>query len=135
MTVFQLDKKNLYMPCSWRRLKRSAVAPPVTGAEAKELAEEQKAAEQGDGDDYIEEGEAAPEGAARLRSPEVLPKPASVEEEAETVLYATCPKGHLAELSDHEVDELGYVTPSLVCPQDDCGFHDQVRLTGSPYRA
>lgn len=43
----------------------------------------------------------------------------------------TCPKcGGLATLTDHNIDSNGGVTPSLVCPYDDCDFHDYVVLKG-----
>ncbi len=44
-------------------------------------------------------------------------------------VWATCPKGHSAML-DHMVRSDGKVTPSLVCPDADCGFHEHIRLIG-----
>jgi hypothetical protein len=42
-----------------------------------------------------------------------------------------CPKCRgIASLSDHCIDEHGVVQPSLVCPHDDCGFHEFVNLGG-----
>lgn len=40
----------------------------------------------------------------------------------------SCPDcGKVAEL-DHDVDEFGVVTPSVVCPVENCSFHRWVRL-------
>ncbi len=33
---------------------------------------------------------------------------------------------------DHEISDLGVVTPSLDCPNDACTFHDMVILVGWP---
>lgn len=46
-----------------------------------------------------------------------------------------CPNGHIGTLVDHEpdshsIDAEGVVSPSVVCPEDGCGFHDHVRLVG-----
>jgi hypothetical protein len=41
-----------------------------------------------------------------------------------------CPNGHIASLSDHTIHADGYVEPSVVCPEDGCGFHDMVGLEG-----
>lgn len=44
---------------------------------------------------------------------------------------ASCPKcGRIASLSQHSISQDGKVTPSLVCPFDDCDFHDYVKLVG-----
>lgn len=45
-------------------------------------------------------------------------------------LFVTCPNGHTASLIDHSVSSDGEVTPSLVCPEDSCDFHEFVRLNG-----
>lgn len=37
-------------------------------------------------------------------------------------LAAVCENGHFAFL-DHDVDDEGYVTPSLECPEPDCDWH------------
>lgn len=43
----------------------------------------------------------------------------------------SCPDcGRSASLSDHEIRADGTVTPSLVCPFDDCDFHAWVKLEG-----
>lgn len=33
-------------------------------------------------------------------------------------------------LSDHDIDNVGMVLPSVVCGYDDCDFHDMVTLEG-----
>ena len=46
-----------------------------------------------------------------------------------TGLMLNCPDcGQTVSLADHSVDPIGAVTPSVVCPQDGCGFHEYVRL-------
>ena len=40
-----------------------------------------------------------------------------------------CPKGHIGQL-DHTIAEDGTVSPSVVCPESGCGFHEYVRLEG-----
>lgn len=47
----------------------------------------------------------------------------------EDIIKFACPLcGAEGDLSDHEVDGSGLVSPSVVCPTDDCGFHDHVTL-------
>ena len=42
-----------------------------------------------------------------------------------------CPLcGRLAALLDHSIDRMGYVTPSVRCPYDDCSWHENVQLIG-----
>lgn len=43
---------------------------------------------------------------------------------------AVCPNGHEGSLDDHAIAEDGVVTPSVVCPEKKCGFHDYVQLEG-----
>lgn len=44
-------------------------------------------------------------------------------------LYVRCPECKCAGgLDDHEVDQFGVVTPSLVCPNRQCSFHEWVEL-------
>ncbi len=43
---------------------------------------------------------------------------------------ACCAKGHIASLSDHDIAADGAVTPSLVCPEEGCTFHEFVQLDG-----
>jgi len=43
--------------------------------------------------------------------------------------WMKCPNGHLATLTDHQIDANGTVAPSVVCPED-CSFHEFVRLVG-----
>ena len=43
----------------------------------------------------------------------------------------SCPTcGKTASLSGHDIDAAGKVTPSLVCPYNDCTFHEHVELEG-----
>lgn len=42
-----------------------------------------------------------------------------------------CPGcGTTASLEDHEIADDGTVTPSLVCQNEGCGFHENVQLSG-----
>lgn len=41
-----------------------------------------------------------------------------------------CPNGHYGTLEDHDIRIDGAVVPSVVCPQEACGFHDEIRLVG-----
>ena len=41
-----------------------------------------------------------------------------------------CANGHAAFLDDHEIAADGTVSPSLVCPEDGCDFHEFVKLEG-----
>ncbi len=41
-----------------------------------------------------------------------------------------CTRGHIASLSSHEIAADGTVTPSVVCPEDGCDFHEFVQLEG-----
>lgn len=41
-----------------------------------------------------------------------------------------CKNTHYGILSDHEVDKHGIVTPSVVCPEEDCEFHEFIVLEG-----
>lgn len=41
----------------------------------------------------------------------------------------SCPKcGQIASLSYHEIDDNGFVSPSVVCPNE-CGFHEYIQLS------
>lgn len=43
----------------------------------------------------------------------------------------TCPEcGKVASLSDHQIGDDGTVSPSLLCPYDDCNFLEYVQLEG-----
>ena len=42
----------------------------------------------------------------------------------------TCRNGHTCSLSQHEIAADGRVTPSCVCPQFGCDFHEWVLLVG-----
>lgn len=41
-----------------------------------------------------------------------------------------CPSGHHGSLRTHEIKPDGEVTPSYVCPEPTCGWHEWVRLEG-----
>ena len=49
-------------------------------------------------------------------------------------LTLKCGNGHIASLSrpDHTVDAAGIVTPSVICPTGECGWHETVRLLDWP---
>lgn len=42
----------------------------------------------------------------------------------------SCSNGHPGSLFDHSISEDGTVTPSVVCPEDGCTFHEHIRLVG-----
>ena len=42
----------------------------------------------------------------------------------------SCPGCGCQALLDHQIDEEGGVTPSVVCPELGCTFHEFVRLEG-----
>lgn len=46
------------------------------------------------------------------------------------VVWAVCGNGHRAMLDDHVISADGSVTPSLVCPEPGCGWHENVKLEG-----
>lgn len=46
-----------------------------------------------------------------------------------SALYV-CPRGHVGLLDEHTILADGTVSPSVVCMQDDCDFHDYIRLEG-----
>ncbi len=41
---------------------------------------------------------------------------------------AVCPNGHVALLTDHEIADDGTVTPSVVCDQGVCDWHEDIQL-------
>lgn len=41
-----------------------------------------------------------------------------------------CRNGHYGWLSDHEIAVDGTVSPSVVCPDEQCTFHEFIKLTG-----
>lgn len=49
--------------------------------------------------------------------------------DGELTAVVACPAGHTAHI-DHDVAADGTVTPSLVCPEEDCGWHVFGRLIG-----
>ena len=46
-----------------------------------------------------------------------------------------CGNGHAASLANHAIDPDGIVTPQLACPEDGCGWFEDIRLEGWPSRA
>jgi len=47
------------------------------------------------------------------------------------IVMAACPRcGRVAGLGGHSVSEGGVVSPSVVCPREGCGFHEDVVLEG-----
>jgi len=49
---------------------------------------------------------------------------------AKSVVMISCPDcGKFGVLNDHQVDDSGKVSPSVVCPHN-CGFHEMIRLAG-----
>lgn len=44
-----------------------------------------------------------------------------------TILFM-CPNGHIGSLADHTIGEAGIVSPSVVCPQEGCTFHQWICL-------
>lgn len=43
----------------------------------------------------------------------------------------SCPKcGTMVSLVEHGISDLGFVNPSVVCPNEACDFHEWVRLEG-----
>ena len=52
-------------------------------------------------------------------------------ESGERSAILTCPDcGLVASLTDHGIAPDGVVTPSVICPQDGCAFHEWIRLDG-----
>ena len=49
-------------------------------------------------------------------------------------LTPKCGNGHIGSLDrdEHTVDAAGVVTPSVVCPTDECGWHENIRLLDWP---
>jgi len=47
------------------------------------------------------------------------------------ILIFRCPScQRQGALNEHKVDKHGNVTPSVVCPYEDCNFHEWIRLDG-----
>jgi len=46
----------------------------------------------------------------------------------------TCGKGHNGLIDEHEISDDGTVTPSVVCTEDGCGWHENIALVGWPER-
>lgn len=57
-----------------------------------------------------------------------MPKTWKVSETGTVVMK--CPNGHIGVLDDHFISPGGIVEPSVVCPYEECGFHDHVVLVG-----
>lgn len=47
-------------------------------------------------------------------------------------IWFTCPRCGLLGVLDHEVADDGVVSPSVVCANPDCDFHDQIQLEDWP---
>lgn len=41
--------------------------------------------------------------------------------------WLKCPRGHIARFN-HEISDDGTVSPSVVCPEQGCRFHEMIRL-------
>ncbi len=41
-----------------------------------------------------------------------------------------CNNGHVSSLSDHDIAKDGTVTPSCICTEHGCYFHEYVKLVG-----
>ena len=51
--------------------------------------------------------------------------------EGGVVVVFRCPDcQQSAHLDEHEIDAQGHVSPSVVCPTEDCTFHHDVELDG-----
>ncbi len=55
---------------------------------------------------------------------------ASKDVPAQAIPSVYCPKCGSEGMLDHDIDAEGKVTPSLVCPHEECGFHDYIQLMG-----
>jgi len=43
-----------------------------------------------------------------------------------------CANGHSGSLTNHSIGADGAVSPSCLCPEEGCGWHEMVRLQGWP---
>jgi len=43
-------------------------------------------------------------------------------------VWFRCPNGHMGTLDDHIISYDGTVTPSVVCPEEGCKFHENIKL-------
>jgi len=41
-----------------------------------------------------------------------------------------CANNHVGTLHDHKINTDGHVSPSVVCPEDDCDWHHIIQLVG-----
>jgi len=46
----------------------------------------------------------------------------------EMTAWFRCPNGHFGTLSDHSIASDGTVSPSVVCPEKGCKFHENIKL-------
>ncbi len=54
-----------------------------------------------------------------------------VRRDGKPVVKVSCPYcGQIGDLSDHEIDSQGLVSPSLLCWHNGCDFHEHVKLVG-----
>ncbi len=44
-----------------------------------------------------------------------------------------CPNGHYLSIHKHTISEEGIVIPSVVCPINDCSFHEFIKLENYRY--
>lgn len=67
-----------------------------------------------------------------IRDARKVPGPwwATIKRDGRDLVQVKCPHGHIADLIDHAITDDGAVTPSLVCPEEGCGFHAFVNLEG-----
>jgi hypothetical protein len=59
--------------------------------------------------------------------------PCSAQTMAKFKASMTCPNGHGLVLRNHRIAPDGAVSPSVVCPNPQCDFHEFVRLEGWHY--
>lgn len=46
-----------------------------------------------------------------------------------TIIYMECPRCEQSiGLQNHKIDDHGRVAPSVVCPTQDCNFHEWIKL-------
>ena len=57
-------------------------------------------------------------------------KPVYSHDEGKIFPLFTCSNGHTGLLKEWEVTEEGIVSPSVDCTEDNCDFHDHIKLLG-----
>lgn len=53
-----------------------------------------------------------------------------LDETGQKTVWFRCANGHYGTLGNHDIAADGTVTPSVVCPEQGCVFHDTVKLEG-----